>query len=158
MNLRLLLVSVVGTFFSALIFAQTTSVDPALEARVKALSLELRCLVCQNQTVADSDAPVARDMRDQVRTQLAAGKSESEVKRYMTDRFGDFVLYKPAFQTNTLLLWLGPFLVLALGLFVVVRVVRKKQSVVHVRTGLSDAERERARRLLATHANAANEK
>ena len=83
-------------FFSAssFVFAQTAP-DPALDARVRALSSELRCLVCQNQTVADSDSGVARDIRDQVRTQLAAGKSESEVKTYMTDRFGDFVLYNP---------------------------------------------------------------
>jgi cytochrome c-type biogenesis protein CcmH len=80
---------------SSFAFAEAPA-NPALDARVKALSSELRCLVCQNQTVADSDSPVARDMREQVRTQLAAGKSEAEVKTYMTDRFGDFVLSKRA--------------------------------------------------------------
>ena len=105
--------------------ASSTAADPALEARVKALSTELRCLVCQNQTVADSDAPVARDLRDQVRTQLAAGKSEEEVKQYMTDRFGDFVLYKPPLRQPPSPLWLGPFAVLLFAAFLLTRRLRQ---------------------------------
>jgi cytochrome c-type biogenesis protein CcmH len=137
------------SLIAATAFTQTrTSTDADLDARVKALSSELRCLVCQNQTVADSDAPVARDMRDQVRAQLASGKTESEVKQYMTDRFGDFVLYKPAFKSSTLLLWAGPFFALVFGLFAVIRSVRKKQTLSASTAVLTDEERERARALL----------
>jgi cytochrome c-type biogenesis protein CcmH len=134
-------------------FAQPTTVDAALEARVKALSSELRCLVCQNQTVADSDAPVARDMRDQVRAQLAAGKSEAQVKQYMTERFGDFVLYKPAFNASTAVLWVAPFLALLGGAFVLIRRLRGAQreraADAHDPAQLSDADRDRARKLLS---------
>jgi cytochrome c-type biogenesis protein CcmH len=83
-------------------------------------------LVCQNQTVADSDAPVARDMREQVRAQVAAGKSDAEVKRYMTDRFGDFVLYKPPLKATTVVLWVAPFALLALAVFVLARRLRRR--------------------------------
>jgi cytochrome c-type biogenesis protein CcmH len=147
----------VSLFAAVVSFAQTTSGDAALEARVKALSSELRCLVCQNQTVADSDSMVARDMRDQVRAQFVAGKNEDEIKRYMTERFGDFVLYKPTLKTSTLLLWLGPFVVLALGLFALIRSVRKKQSSAAASTPLSDADRKRARELLGDSASVSSE-
>ena len=132
---------------STLVVAQTS--DAALDARVKALSSELRCLVCQNQTVADSDSGVARDMREQVRTQLAAGKSEAEVKTYMTDRFGDFVLYNPPFKATTVVLWTGPFAVLLLGGFLLIRRLRKS-STAHAPAIMSDAERDRARAMLNT--------
>ena len=125
----------------------TTSSDPALEARVKALSSELRCLVCQNQTVEDSSAPVARDMREQVRTQLAAGKSEAQVKQYMTDRFGDFVLYKPPLKATTIVLWVGPFIALAFAGWLLVRRLRSSSSAPSA-TPLNDIDRERARALL----------
>jgi len=132
--------------------ASSTAADPALEARVKALSTEVRCLVCQNQTVADSDAPVARDLRDQVRTQLAAGKSEDEVKQYMTDRFGDFVLYKPPLKATTVALWLGPFAVLLFAAFLLAR--RLRQSGARAGTAeLSADQRARARALLGDTAN-----
>lgn len=133
-------------FATSFVFAQN-SVDPALDARVRALSSELRCLVCQNQTVADSDSGVARDMRDQVRTQLAAGKSEDEVKTYMTDRFGDFVLYNPPFKAKTVVLWAGPFAALLFAAFLLVRRLRKSAAT-HVPSALTDDERERARALL----------
>ena len=125
----------------------TTSNDPALEARVKALASELRCLVCQNQTVEDSTAPVARDMKDQVRMQLAAGKSEAEVKVYMTDRFGDFVLYKPPLKATTIVLWAGPFIALAFAGLLLVRRLRRT-SISAAASPLSDIDRERARALL----------
>lgn len=133
---------------SSFALAQSPS-DAALDSRVRALSAELRCLVCQNQTVADSESPVARDMRDQVRTQLAAGKSEAEVKTYMTDRFGDFVLYNPPFKWATLVLWAGPFAVLLFSGFLLVRRLRKS-SVPHTAALLSDGDRDRARALLNT--------
>jgi len=125
----------------------TSSNDPVLEARVKALSSELRCLVCQNQTVEESTAPVARDMKDQVRMQLAAGKSEAEVKLYMTDRFGDFVLYKPPLKATTIVLWAGPFIALAFAGLLLVRRLRRRE-VTPGATPLTDIDRERARVLL----------
>jgi|JI10StandDraft_1071094.scaffolds.fasta_scaffold249831_2 cytochrome c-type biogenesis protein CcmH len=140
---------------ATLVFAQAPApaqTDAALEARVKALTSELRCLVCQNQTVADSTSPVANDLRDQVRTQLAAGKSEDEVKNYMTDRFGDFVLYKPRFKATTFALWAGPFIALAFAGALLVRRLRKT-SAAHQATVLTDVDRARARALLQDDAN-----
>lgn len=140
-------------FTATLVFAQTPApTDAALEARVKALTSELRCLVCQNQTVADSTSPVANDLRDQVRTQLAAGKSEDEVKNYMTDRFGDFVLYKPRFKATTFALWAGPFIALAFAGALLVRRLRKT-SAAHQAAVLTDIDRARARALLQDDAN-----
>jgi cytochrome c-type biogenesis protein CcmH len=96
--------------------AQPVASDPALEARVEQLATQLRCLVCQNQTIADSHAELAVDLKNQVREQLAAGRSEAEVIAYMTQRYGDFVLYNPPFKGSTALLWAGPALLAALGL------------------------------------------
>ncbi len=87
--------------------------DPALEARARALSADLRCLVCQNQSIDDSDAPLARDLRLLVRERLAAGDSDNEVTAFLVARYGEFVLLKPPFGTHTLLLWLTPLLLLA---------------------------------------------
>jgi cytochrome c-type biogenesis protein CcmH len=95
--------------------AQPTAADPALEARVNALSAELRCLVCQNQSLADSHADLAIDLKNQVREQLKAGRSDRQVIDYMTDRYGDFVLYRPPVKATTLLLWVGPALLLLCG-------------------------------------------
>lgn len=96
--------------------ALPTVADPALEARVLKLSENLRCLVCQNQSIAESNAELALDLRGQVREQLAAGKSEEEVKDYMVARYGDFVLYQPPVKATTLLLWGGPGTLLLAGL------------------------------------------
>ena len=98
--------------------------DPALEARVMALAVELRCLVCQNQTIADSHADLAVDLRGQIRAMMLAGQSDDQIRRYMTDRYGDFVLYKPPLKATTVLLWTGPPLLLAgalTGLFLALR-------------------------------------
>ncbi len=119
--------------------------DPALEKRVAALSEQLRCLVCQNQSLADSSADLALDLKNQVREQLAAGKSEQQVVDFMVARYGDFVLYRPPVKTATWLLWFGPFVLLvvavaALGL----RLMRRRQQ-----ETLPDAERQRAAELLA---------
>ena len=95
--------------------AQTTATDPVLEERVNRLSAELRCLVCQNQSLADSHADLAIDLKNQVREQLQSGRSEQDVIRYMTERYGDFVLYRPPVKTTTVLLWAGPLLLLLLG-------------------------------------------
>jgi cytochrome c-type biogenesis protein CcmH len=89
--------------------------DPAVEQRLKDLAEELRCLVCQNQTIADSNAPLALDLRNQIRTQVAQGRSDDQIRAYMVERYGDFVLYKPPFKLNTALLWLAPALLLLGG-------------------------------------------
>ncbi len=115
------------------------------EARVKSLSAELRCVVCQNQTVADSTSMVARDMREQVRQQIAAGKTDSEVKQYLTDRFGEFVLYKPPLKATTIALWFGPFFVLLIAAAILIRRLQKPAVAA---TALSEAEQQRARKLL----------
>lgn len=89
--------------------------DPALEARVQSLANQLRCLVCQNQTIADSHADLAIDLKNQVREQLRAGRSEAEVLDYMTQRYGDFVLYRPPWKASTVLLWTSPLIALLAG-------------------------------------------
>jgi cytochrome c-type biogenesis protein CcmH len=90
--------------------------DPALEARAQDISGQLRCVVCQNQTIDDSDAPLAHDMRLLVRERLLAGDSNQQVVGYIVDRYGNFVLLRPPFQANTWLLWFAPFVVLGLAL------------------------------------------
>jgi cytochrome c-type biogenesis protein CcmH len=96
--------------------AAPASADPALEARVMALAGELRCLVCQNETIAASHADLAVDLRNQVREMLRSGATEAQVLDYMTARYGDFVLYRPPLKSTTVLLWYGPALLLAGGL------------------------------------------
>ena len=98
--------------------------DPALEKRVMALSEELRCLVCQNQTIADSNAELAVDLRNQVRKQLSEGKSDREILDYMVQRYGEFVLYRPPLSYKTILLWAGPFALLLIAMFILVQQIR----------------------------------
>jgi len=119
--------------------------DAALEKRVAGLAHELRCLVCQNQTLADSSAPLAVDLRNQIRAQLAAGKSEREVVDFMVARYGDFVLYRPPLKASTLLLWAGPFAFLVLGFYLFIRFLRRRRA---PEIELSEAERARAAKLL----------
>ncbi len=122
-------------------FAQESSLD----RRVMTLAHELRCLVCQNETLADSQAPLAADLRNQIREQLAAGKSEKDVVDFLVARYGDFVLYDPPFKASTALLWTGPFLFLALGAFLLVRFVRRRGV---AEPALSPAQRAEAAKLL----------
>jgi cytochrome c-type biogenesis protein CcmH len=127
--------------FSGALGAQT----PDLDRRVADLANELRCLVCQNQTLADSNAPLAVDLRNQIRSQLEAGRSEQDVLEFMVARYGDFVLYKPPLKPSTVALWAGPFVLLALGLaFLAWRIVRRRVP----EPALSEAERAQAARLL----------
>lgn len=100
--------------------------DPALQARYTALTHELRCLVCQDETVADSNADLAADFRRQIHDMVAAGKSDAEIKDYMVQRYGDFVLYKPPVQSSTMLLWIGPFILLICAIGIVTLVVRRR--------------------------------
>jgi cytochrome c-type biogenesis protein CcmH len=104
--------------------AEPMAADPVMEARMMSLAAELRCLVCQNQTIADSHADLAVDLRQQIREMLGKGQDENQIRDYMTARYGDFVLYKPPFKATTALLWAGPgiLLVAALaGLFLMLR-------------------------------------
>lgn len=110
-------------------FAQSSEVarpDPVVEERLKGLAAELRCLVCQNQTIADSNAPLAVDLRNQIRSQVAQGRSDDQIRAYMVDRYGDFVLYNPPVRATTMLLWAGPFVLIALGIGIFVRVIRRR--------------------------------
>ena len=100
--------------------------DPAMQARYERLVEELRCLVCQNQTIADSDAPLAQDLRAQVREMMGDGATDEQIMAFMTERYGDFVRYRPAFSPRTYAVWMGPFLLLAIGLGVVARVVVRR--------------------------------
>jgi len=108
--------------------AVPTAADPVLEARMLAITEELRCLVCQNQTIADSNAPLALDLRNQIRAQIAEGRTDTQIREYMTDRYGDFVLYRPPFKATTAILWVGPFAMVALGVVVFLFVVRRRRA------------------------------
>lgn len=123
--------------------------NPELEAEVMELSHKLRCLVCQNQSIAESNAPLAVDLRDQVREQLEAGKSKDDVLEYLVERYGDFVLYEPPFKTTTLLLWGGPAALLVGGAGWLAFRLRRRQAEAAQQARLTDAERDRARALLA---------
>ena len=102
--------------------------DPALQARYEMIGRELRCLVCQNQTIADSNATLAQDLRREVREMIAAGKTDDEIRTFMIERYGDFVLYRPRMTAGNFLLWAAPVLLLAFGAFAVVRVVRQRSA------------------------------
>ena len=107
--------------------AEIANPDPKVEARLKAIAHELRCLVCQNQTIADSDAPLAVDLRKQTRAMIAAGKSDEEIRGYMVDRYGDFVLYKPPFNAATAVLWMAPALLVLGGLAGLALMLRRRK-------------------------------
>ncbi|MEM7284400.1 MAG: cytochrome c-type biogenesis protein [Pseudomonadota bacterium] len=99
-----------------------------MQARYEAINEELRCLVCQNQTIADSNAGLAVDLRRQVREMLLAGKSDKEIMEFMTQRYGDFVTYRPPFTPRTYLLWLAPLILVLVGLAVIISIVRKRSA------------------------------
>ncbi|MDT5062458.1 MAG: cytochrome c-type biosis protein CcmH [Acidobacteriota bacterium] len=127
--------------------AQPMAEDPVLEKRVMALAENLRCLVCQNETLAGSHADLAVDLREQIREQMKAGKSDQEIIAFMTERYGDFVLFKPPVKMTTYLLWFGPFALLAAG--VVVQFIYLKRRRERVRDQpLSESERKRVEALL----------
>lgn len=121
--------------------------DPADEARAQELMKQLRCLVCQNQSIVDSDAGLARDLRVIVRERIIAGDSDQAVLSYMTNRYGDWVLLKPPFDGATIVLWLSPFLLLLIGFFVVYRNQKASKKLVAAKP-LSDDEQKRLKALL----------
>jgi cytochrome c-type biogenesis protein CcmH len=120
--------------------------SPEEEDRFHSLSQELRCLVCQNQSLADSNAELASDLRDEVYTMLKSGQSDAQIINFLVTRYGDFVLYRPPVKQSTYLLWFGPFVFLALAAFFVLRLVRRRGKETGVAT--SDADRHRVAEIL----------
>jgi len=121
--------------------------DPVLEKRVMTLAEELRCLVCQNQTLADSNAALAEDLRNQIRERMREGNSDAQVVDYLVARYGDFVLYRPPLKATTVLLWFGPLLLLAAGFAVLLRRLLRRRSMEVAE--MTAADRKRAAELLA---------
>lgn len=122
--------------------------DPAVEARLVAIADELRCLVCQNESLASSHADLAEDLRREVRGLIREGKSDAQIKRFLVDRYGDFVLYRPEVKPLTWALWFGPFALLALALVVLMRYLRHRRAQLPTAPPLSEADRARAEQLL----------
>lgn len=127
--------------------ARPVAEDPELEKRVMKLSQELRCLVCQNETLADSRADLAVDLRREVREQMKAGKTDKEIIAFLTARYGDFVLYRPPVRPTTYLLWFGPFVLLVVGLGVLYRYVKRRRELTSQQP-LSAEQRRQAEELL----------
>ncbi len=127
--------------------AQPLSNDPELDKRVMALSEQLRCLVCQNETLAGSHADLAVDLRQQIREQMKAGKSDKEIVTFLTERYGDFVLYNPRLTARTYLLWFGPFILLGGGLAAFYSYIRRRRELI-TEQPLSPEDRKRAEELL----------
>jgi cytochrome c-type biogenesis protein CcmH len=145
--MKLGFIATVLVFFAGVVAAQVPS-GPEFEQRLKKLETELRCLVCQNQTLADSNAGLAEDLRREVRELAEKGKSDEEIKTYLQARYGDFVLYNPPVKEITWLLWFGPFVLLALGALVFALLVRRR-SVAAQGSHLNEAERKQAEDLLS---------
>jgi len=143
----LLAVTFLATPWAAAQEARPRAADPVLEAEVLRIAEDLRCLVCQNETIAASNADLAVDLRQQVREQLQAGRSKREILDYMVARYGDFVLYNPPVKPITWLLWGGPFLLLIVMSTWLWRLLRRRRAMAEA-TPLTDAERQRARELL----------
>ena len=138
MKLSKVFILVIFFSLSASVMSQSSPVQepmvfdtPEQEARFKQLTLELRCLVCQNQNLADSDAQLAHDLRAEVHEMLLAGNTDDEIKQFMVQRYGDFVLYRPPVQKNTYLLWVAPMLLLLIGAFVLRANIKKRASLLN---------------------------
>jgi len=129
--------------------AQPNSEDPAVEQRLHKLSQELRCLVCQNETLADSRADLAEDLRREIREQIKAGKSDQEIIQFLTARYGQFILYRPQVTPTTYLLWFGPFVLLLGGLFVLFHYIKQRRDALTEKPLTADEHR-RAQELLAS--------
>jgi cytochrome c-type biogenesis protein CcmH len=128
---------------------EVPSDDPVIEQRLANLSKELRCLQCQNQTLADSPAGLAADLRREIRVQMKAGKSDQEVVAFLTQRYGDFILYRPRVTFTTYLLWFGPFVLLLAGLYLLFHYIKRRRDLIPEEP-LSADERRRAEELLAS--------
>jgi len=128
--------------------AAPLAADPVAEKRLIALSEELRCLVCQNQSIADSHAELADDLRREIRGMIQAGKSDKEIIDFMVARYGDFVLYRPPLKATTLILWAGPLVLMLIGLIALVRYLRQRNQRIAADAPLSADEARQAEALL----------
>jgi len=135
--------------------AEVANPDARTEERLKALAHELRCLVCQNQTIADSSAPLAVDLRQQIRGQIAQGRSDEQIRSYMVERYGDFVLYNPPFKATTAVLWAAPFVLLLAGALVFFSLVRRRRTASAAAPAVPPQRRAELEALLAGDAPAA---
>ena len=147
---RTCLLLIILSFFSCLALAKEArplSDDPELEKRLMTLSEQLRCLVCQNETLAGSQADLAEDLRGLIREQMKAGKSDKEIIAFLTDRYGKFILYNPPVDPTTYLLWFGPFVFLLGGLLFLFRYLKQRRELI-TEQPLSAAEHRRAETLL----------
>ena len=127
--------------------AEVITVAPEYESRYHDILEELRCLVCQNQTLADSGSELATDLRVEVKQMLEQGSTDQEILKFMSDRYGDFVLYKPPVKPRTLLLWFGPFLLLAGGIIAALSIVRKR-AITESFDELGESEKQRIQKIL----------
>ena len=148
-SLSLILICLLAFFIVAKAQPDPGAEDPALEARLHKLSQELRCLQCQNQTLADSPSGLAEDLRREIRAQMKAGKSDQEIIAFLTQRYGQFILYRPRVTPVTYLLWFGPFVLLLGGLFMLFRYIRQRRDSI-TEQPLSADDRQRAAELLAS--------
>lgn len=115
--------------FATSSFANEIVTGSPIDARLRELSTELRCLVCQNSTLADSDAPLAQDLRREIRKLMEAGKTDEEIVAYLVARYGDFVTFRPPVNASTALLWFGPFIMLIIGAITLVIVLKKRAAI-----------------------------
>lgn len=122
--------------------ARPMAEDPVLEERLMNLSRELRCLVCQNETLADSRADLAVDLRNEIREQMKAGKTDQEIIAFLTARYGDFVLYRPPVKASTYFLWFGPFVLLLGGLFLLFRYLKQRRQLITEKPLSADQRRD----------------
>ena len=147
MKRALFFIFLIALPFSGIAKEAQPNEDPQIELRMKALTEQLRCLVCQNETLADSRADLAEDLRKEIREQMKAGKSDQEIIAFLTQRYGDFVLYKPPVKSTTYLLWFGPFVLLVLGTFVLFRFLKRRRELIHEQPLTAD-EQKRAEEIL----------
>lgn len=147
--LRRILAALLLTCAATAALAQETPLaDPALEQRARDLSYQIRCVVCQSQSIAESDADIAHDMRNLIREQIAAGRSDQEIRDFLVARYGDFVLFEPPFKASTYVLWLGPFALLGVGLAGILVYFRRRATAPAAARPLSAAEQQRVAELL----------
>ena len=145
--MRVLTAILVFIFASSALQAEIITVAPEYEDRYQDILEELRCLVCQNQTLADSGSGLANDLRVEVKQMLEQGATDQEILKFMSDRYGDFVLYKPPVKPRTLLLWFGPFLLFVGGIVAALTIIRRR-AVAETFSELDDTEKQRIQNIL----------
>lgn len=151
----LLLITLIGSSLGWTKEAVPVAENPEIEKRMIALSEELRCLVCQNESLAGSRSDFAKDIRREIREQLIANKSNKEITDFLVARYGDFVLYRPPLRTNTMLLWFGPFIFLLIGACVLIIYLRQRRKQLN-ETPLSEEQLEKAEEILKKSNNGEN--